>query len=105
MSRAAPGKPATSAGNEPGRPVVSIGTGVPGELEPAVRREWLVANGIGGYAAGTLASIPTRVYHGLLVAALRRPVDRRLAVGGLIEVATVGERRAALHAYEYADGS
>jgi predicted glycogen debranching enzyme len=84
---------------------VSIGAGVLGELEPAVRREWLVTNGIGGYAAGTIAGIPTRVYHGLLVASLRPPVDRRLAVGGLIEWATVGGRRVALHTDEYADGS
>ncbi len=33
-------------------------------------REWLLANGLGGYASGTLAGIPTRRYHGLLVAAL-----------------------------------
>jgi predicted glycogen debranching enzyme len=105
MSRAAPADRARSAGNERGSSAVSIGSGVLGELEPAVRREWLVTNGIGGYAAGTLAGIPTRVYHGLLVASLRPPVDRRLAVGGLIEWATVGERRVALHAYEYADGS
>lgn len=86
-------------------PVVSIGPDVLGDLGSAVRREWLVTNGSGGYAAGTLAGVPTRVYHGYLIASLRPPVDRRLAVGGLIEWVTVGEQRVALHADEYADGS
>src|SRR5204863_9932024 len=51
-------------------------------LPPAVnreilyRREWLVANGLGGYACGTIGGIPTRRYHGLLVAALPNPAGR-----------------------------
>jgi predicted glycogen debranching enzyme len=64
------------------------------EMEPApvawpealVRREWLVTNGLGGYASGTLAGIPTRRYHGLLVAALPAPVGRTLMLGQLSEV-------------------
>ena len=35
-----------------------------------LRREWLVTNGLGGYASGTLCGVPTRRYHGLLIAAL-----------------------------------
>ncbi|MFY3746140.1 amylo-alpha-1,6-glucosidase [Anaeromyxobacter sp. Red801] len=38
--------------------------------EALLEREWLVANGLGGYASGTLAGACTRRYHGLLVAAL-----------------------------------
>jgi hypothetical protein len=37
-------------------------------------REWLVTNGIGGYATGTIAGVATRRYHGLLVAALPVPL-------------------------------
>ena len=37
-----------------------------------LEREWLVANGLGGYASGTLACLATRRYHALLVAALPR---------------------------------
>jgi predicted glycogen debranching enzyme len=51
-----------------------------------VRREWLVTNSLGGYASGTLAGIPTRRYHGLLVAALPAPVGRTLMLGQLSEV-------------------
>ena len=39
-------------------------------------REWLVTNGLGGYASGTLAGPPTRRYHALLVAALPAPLGR-----------------------------
>ncbi|MBA3533800.1 MAG: glycogen debranching enzyme family protein [Ardenticatenales bacterium] len=39
------------------------------DFDEAIRREWLLANGIGGYAAGTLLGANTRRYHGLLIAA------------------------------------
>jgi predicted glycogen debranching enzyme len=41
-----------------------------------ISREWLVTNGLGGYASGTLAGPPTRRYHSLLVAALPAPLGR-----------------------------
>jgi len=49
-------------------------------------REWLVCNGLGGYAAGTLGGCPTRRYHGLLVAALPNPAGRVMMLNGLAEV-------------------
>jgi len=49
-------------------------------------REWLVANGLGGYASGTLSGIPTRRYHGLLVAAMPAPLGRTLLLGQIEEV-------------------
>ena len=39
-------------------------------------REWLVTNGQGGYASGTVAGVLTRRYHGVLVAALPAPIGR-----------------------------
>ena len=42
----------------------------------ALANEWIVTNGLGGYASGTLSGILTRRYHGLLVAALPAPVGR-----------------------------
>ena len=42
----------------------------------ALANEWIVTNGLGGYASGTLSGILTRRYHGLLVAALPSPVGR-----------------------------
>src|SRR4051794_11967509 len=53
--------------------------------EVASRREWLVTNGMGGYASGTLAGVNTRRYHGLLVAALPNPQGRTMMFNQLIE--------------------
>jgi predicted glycogen debranching enzyme len=57
-----------------------VGRAVTGDLATAESREWLVTNGRGGYASGTVAGSLTRRYHGLLVAALTPPVGRRLVV-------------------------
>jgi predicted glycogen debranching enzyme len=49
-------------------------------------REWLVGNGLGGYASGTLDGCPTRRYHGLLIAALPNPAGRVMMLNALAEV-------------------
>jgi predicted glycogen debranching enzyme len=87
------------------RPLIHFGREVCGDLEAGARREWLVTNGLGSYASGTLAGINTRSYHGLLVAALNPPVDRTVLVGGMVEWATYDGRRYPLSANEYADGT
>jgi predicted glycogen debranching enzyme len=62
-----------------------------GDLGVSERREWLVTNGRGSYAMGTVAGTLTRSYHGLLIAALEPPVARRLMVPTiLLEVAYRG---------------
>lgn len=54
------------------------------DLGVAERREWLVTNGRGSYAMGTVAGTLTRSYHGLLIAALDPPVARRLLVPTIV---------------------
>src|ERR1700724_1266243 len=44
--------------------------------ELLLNREWLVTNGLGGYASGTVSGAVTRRYHGLLIAALPAPLGR-----------------------------
>ena len=44
--------------------------------EVLLTREWLVTNGLGGYASGTVSGAVTRRYHGLLIAALPGPLGR-----------------------------
>src|SRR5688572_6597920 len=66
---------------------IDFGREVCGFLPASERREWLVTNGIGGYACGTVAGMATRRYHGLLIAALQAPVGRVLLVSGLLETA------------------
>jgi predicted glycogen debranching enzyme len=64
---------------------VQFGREICGNLEIAESREWLVTNGLGGYASGTVAGTTTRRYHGLLMAALQPPVKRTMLVNGLDE--------------------
>jgi predicted glycogen debranching enzyme len=73
--------------------LVSFGPDACADLDAGLGREWLVTNGLGGYAYGTVAGAPTRAYHGLLVAAMSPPVGRAALVGGLLETATVDGRR------------
>ncbi len=56
-----------------------------GSLHDAESREWLVTNGLGGFASQTIAGSLTRRYHGLLFAALRPPSNRRLMLAALDE--------------------
>ncbi|MBP9502660.1 MAG: amylo-alpha-1,6-glucosidase [Candidatus Promineofilum sp.] len=58
-----------------------------GDLATVTKREWLVTNGIGGFASGTVANMLTRRYHGLLMAALRPPLGRTLLLAKLDETA------------------
>lgn len=51
--------------------------------------EWLVTNGIGGYACGTIDGCLTRRYHGLLIAALGAPLGRTVMLNGMKETASV----------------
>jgi predicted glycogen debranching enzyme len=46
------------------------------DVDALLDREWLVSNGLGGYASGTVAGVMTRRYHGYLVAALSAPLGR-----------------------------
>ena len=48
-------------------------------------REWLVTNGLGGYASGTVSTLITRRYHGLLIAALPAPLGRMNMLSHLYE--------------------
>ena len=52
-------------------------------FEEISRREWLLTNGIGGYAMGTPTGINTRRYHGLLVAAIDPPSERMVLLGAI----------------------
>jgi len=54
-----------------------------GERPP--RREWLVTNGLGGYASGTVAGMLTRRYHGMLIASLPAPLGRMVLLNHLLE--------------------
>src|SRR6266478_3785815 len=69
------------------RAKLQFGREICGSLDIAEQREWLVTNGIGGFASGTVSGNLTRRYHGLLVAALHPPVGRTQLVAKLDETA------------------
>lgn len=76
------------------------------DLESAISREWLITNGLGGYASGTVAGINTRRYHGPLVAALDPPGRRMVLLAALEEwLLLPGEPPQPLSAQEYWDGT
>ncbi len=55
------------------------------ERDSLSAREWLVANGLGGYASGTVSGALTRRYHGVLVAALPSPFGRTVMLNDLAD--------------------
>ena len=66
--------------------------------------EWLVTNGLGGYASSTMAGVITRRYHGLLVAALPNPLGRTVMLNHLGEKIVRGDRSTLLNSEQRVAG-
>src|ERR1700752_4944802 len=81
--------------------MIRFGQDVCGNLEAALRREWLETNGLGGFASSTINGINTRRYHGLLVAATKPPVGRFVLLSKLEETLVVSDRSFDLSANRY----
>ncbi len=84
---------------------LQFGREVCSNLKIAESREWLVTNGIGGYASGTIAGVLTRRYHGLLVGALKPPVARTLLLTKLDEIVWYNKQFYDLFTNRWADGT
>ncbi len=84
---------------------VQFGREICGDLAAAESREWLVTNGIGGYASGTIAGSQTRRYHGLLIAALQPPVGRTQLVSAIDEIVHYAGTDFSLATHRWASGS
>ena len=85
--------------------MIRFGPQACGTLEEAANREWLVTDGVGGYAMGTVAGLRTRRYHGLLVVAVGAPANRMLGLAALDPVLVVGDARYRLATDEWAGGT
>jgi predicted glycogen debranching enzyme len=68
-----------------------------------INKEWLITNGLGGYASSTIPSINTRKYHGLLVAALNPPGERTVCLSKLDEDIIVDKTTYRLGSNEFRD--
>jgi len=84
---------------------IAFGREICGSLGASEAREWLVTNGLGSYASGTVAGLLTRRYHGLLVAALKPPLGRTLLLTKVDETAQYDGRSYPLHTNRWADGT
>jgi len=73
-------------------PVITITREALENFDEAIQKEWLVTNGLGGYASSTVLGVNTRKYHGLLVAALHPPGDRTVCLAKLDEELCVGNK-------------
>ncbi|MGR9052252.1 MAG: amylo-alpha-1,6-glucosidase [Gammaproteobacteria bacterium] len=76
-----------------------------GNFERASSYEWLITNGIGGFACGTVSEAHSRRYHGLLTAAVTPPTGRMLLVSKLDVSVSYLNRQYDLFSNEYADGA
>jgi len=63
------------------------------ETAKLLDREWLVANGLGGYASGTVAGVATRRYHSYLTAALPAPLGRLVMLNHITEWIRLADQR------------
>ncbi len=84
---------------------ITFGRQICGDLGAAASREWLVTDGLGGFAMGTVAGLQTRRYHGLLVVATEPPIGRHLGLAALDPVLVIGDERIRLATHEWADGA
>ncbi len=69
--------------------------------EAGIEKEWLVGNGLGGYASSTVIGAASRTYHGLLVAAPEEASGRLLLLSSLDEELSCGEEVFRLAAHKY----
>ncbi len=72
-----------------------------GNLDAALRREWLETNGLGGFASSTIVGLNTRRYHGLLIAATKPPVGRVVMLSKLEETLFIESQPFDLSANRY----
>ncbi|MFI7080109.1 amylo-alpha-1,6-glucosidase [Micromonospora sp. NPDC049903] len=84
---------------------IRFGSQVCGELTSAAGREWLVPDGLGGYAMGTVGGLRTRRYHGLLVAPGDTPAARKVGLVSLDPAVLLPSgARVRLGAHEWVSG-
>jgi len=59
-------------------------------------REWIVTNGLGGYASLTYQNTNTRKYHGLLIASLNPPTERWVFISNIYDKIRINNKKYSL---------
>ena len=85
--------------------LINFGRDICGNYKSAKQKEWLVTNGIGGFASGTISGSLTRRYHGLLIAALKPPLGRTLLVAKFDETVEIRKHLFELNTNNWASGT
>ncbi|MBQ4530648.1 MAG: amylo-alpha-1,6-glucosidase [Lachnospiraceae bacterium] len=57
-----------------------------------IQREWVITNGIGGYAGSSIIGAHTRKHNGMLIASLHAPVERYMVLSKINEEIKIGEK-------------
>jgi predicted glycogen debranching enzyme len=81
--------------------MIELGRDVLNSFEASTQREWLITNGTGSYAAGTISGVMTRRYHGLLVAALQPPLGRTVLVSKIDETISYDDHHFELYSNQW----
>jgi len=84
-------------------PKIYLGPELLFNFNRAIRLEWIVTNGLGGYASSTILNINTRKFHGLLFVAFNPPVDRHLLLSKMDEEIRIDGELFPLHSNEFKD--
>lgn len=63
------------------------------KLENGLKKEWILTNGLGGFASSTIIGANTRKYHGLLIAPLTPPARRYLILSKVDESIQIGDNK------------
>ncbi|MEM3153894.1 MAG: glycogen debranching enzyme N-terminal domain-containing protein, partial [Candidatus Bathyarchaeia archaeon] len=85
-------------------PSISLDKKALSNVDELLQKEWIITNGLGGYASSTVLGINTRKYHGVLVAAFHPPRDRRVCVTKMDEELKIGNAFYHTSANEFQDG-
>ncbi|MEM2953800.1 MAG: amylo-alpha-1,6-glucosidase [Candidatus Bathyarchaeia archaeon] len=85
-------------------PFINLRKEMLSKIDDALRKEWLITNGLGGYASSTVLGLNTRKYHGLLIASFHPPRDRRLCLAKLDEELIIGNSFYPLFSNEFQNG-
>jgi predicted glycogen debranching enzyme len=72
-----------------------------GDFKEITSKEWIVTNGIGGYASSTIIGTNTRRYHGILISSKNPPTERKLLVSKVEERMIFNNREILLSTNQY----
>jgi len=84
-------------------PKIYVGPRGVSDIDEALTMEWIVTNGIGGYSSSTILGVNTRKHHGMLVAALKPPLNRWVLLAKVEEEAELGDSTFSTSCNEFID--